>query len=431
MEGPNGDYLLQMDIEGGEYSTLLSCSSDSLRQFRIIVLEVHCIYAWAQKNFFHIVECVFEKLLQQFYVLHNHPNNNDGLISLGGFMAPRTLELTFIRKDRGQMLGFCSQFPHPLDTANVVSPTIEDLKLPQNWFHKANQSDARKLLLSRPQGGWNDILCSVERCWSYAEKNNRELYVDTRQSGIRDDFWKYFSPLEKTGPVKHDLNYQLYDSLDVIPKAIRGRVSSLETDYSMSKGGFVDVVSDELVVFDPAVDYETALLVHEQGWLGGILTSVNLLERLQLTEIAKKDIKKRLKNTPKSHIGIHIRHTDYTTDYQAFIASIKSEVVGKNILICSDNVEVIDYVKNELHASNVFRLSTFQDIAGHRLHYRDLGDGQYASNIETLADLFALALSERIYFANVNEAGGRPSGFSLLAHGLHQRPSTVKRFLSI
>ena len=92
---------------------------------------------------------------------------------------------------------------------------------------------------------------------------------------------------------------------------------------------------------------------------------------------------------------------------------------------------MIDYVKKELHASNVFRLSTFQDNAGRRLHYRDLGGGQYASNIETLADLFALALSENIYFANVNEAGGRPSGFSMLAHGLHQRPDTVKRFLSI
>jgi hypothetical protein len=35
------DFLLQMDIEGGEYLTLLATPQEVLRRFRIIVLEIH------------------------------------------------------------------------------------------------------------------------------------------------------------------------------------------------------------------------------------------------------------------------------------------------------------------------------------------------------------------------------------------------------
>ena len=40
------DFILQMDIEGGEYLTLLTTNIENLKKFRIIVLEVHNVYAW-------------------------------------------------------------------------------------------------------------------------------------------------------------------------------------------------------------------------------------------------------------------------------------------------------------------------------------------------------------------------------------------------
>nr|WP_232780115.1 hypothetical protein [Helicobacter pylori] len=43
------------------------------------------------------------------------------------------IECTFIRKDRVKhILGYCDEFPHPLDADNVVEhPT---LILPRNWY---------------------------------------------------------------------------------------------------------------------------------------------------------------------------------------------------------------------------------------------------------------------------------------------------------
>ena len=126
------DFILQMDIEGGEYLTLIATPEHVLRRFRIAVIEIHDVASWANTIFFNTVEAFFEKLLNNFYVVHNHPNNHGGLLDLNGFLAPQFFEITLIRKDRANVLGYSDEFPHPLD-APCYSPRAE-MKLPNNWF---------------------------------------------------------------------------------------------------------------------------------------------------------------------------------------------------------------------------------------------------------------------------------------------------------
>jgi hypothetical protein len=127
-----GDFILQCDIEGGEYLTLLAAPDEVLSRFRIIVIEVHNVELWASSSFFRIVEAFFEKILAKFWVVHNHPNNHGFTLDLGGFLAPQVFELTLIRKDRTETLGFRRDFPHFLDRACLGSRI--DLALPGNWF---------------------------------------------------------------------------------------------------------------------------------------------------------------------------------------------------------------------------------------------------------------------------------------------------------
>lgn len=127
------DLLLQMDIEGAEYSSILGASEDTLSRFRIILIEIHLVESWGCPVFFdRIVQPFFEKILKKFTVVHNHPNNCCGIVNLGGVLAPRVLELTLLRNDRISFQGFCKNFPHPDDRANLGSLT--DLQLPDNWF---------------------------------------------------------------------------------------------------------------------------------------------------------------------------------------------------------------------------------------------------------------------------------------------------------
>ena len=123
--------LLQMDIEGGEYETLISCPSATLAKFRIMVIEFHQVESWAQSDFYKLVEATFRKLLNTHYVVHNHPNNAMGIVNLNGFHAPRVFELTFIKKSRTALIG-PAIVPHKLDYPNV--DYMPDIQLPIQWL---------------------------------------------------------------------------------------------------------------------------------------------------------------------------------------------------------------------------------------------------------------------------------------------------------
>jgi hypothetical protein len=122
------DFILQMDIEGAEYETLLATPDDVLNRFRIIVLELHNIEMWALPCFFPIAKAFLHKLCAAFHVVHSHPNNWGKSFDVNGFIMPSSLELTFLRKDRSPTFGACDVFPHPQDTP--CNPTLPDWVLP-------------------------------------------------------------------------------------------------------------------------------------------------------------------------------------------------------------------------------------------------------------------------------------------------------------
>jgi hypothetical protein len=128
----NADLILQMDIEGAEWTVLLNVSRGTLRRFRIIVVELHNLERLLDKYAFPIIKAMFDRLLQDFYVVHSHPNNYGGKVRCQSLVIPRALEMTFIRKDRVRSTQFARTFPHPLDAKNHMH--WPDLPLPPSWF---------------------------------------------------------------------------------------------------------------------------------------------------------------------------------------------------------------------------------------------------------------------------------------------------------
>ncbi|MEL6659124.1 MAG: FkbM family methyltransferase [Bacteroidota bacterium] len=129
---PAGDLLLQMDIEGAEYSVLLDCSEETLARFRIIVLEIHDLGAMFGKFGAGVVATLVEKLNRSHLVVHNHANNCCGSETRFGIEVPRVMELTFYRRDRlGASDTSYATLPHPLDADNV--PARPPLQLAKVW----------------------------------------------------------------------------------------------------------------------------------------------------------------------------------------------------------------------------------------------------------------------------------------------------------
>ncbi|MEN2281293.1 FkbM family methyltransferase [Algoriphagus sp. SE2] len=133
------DLILQMDIEGFEYESLISISTSLLNRFRIIVVEFHDLDKLWNPEFFRFASIVFEKLLHNHYCVHLHPNNCYPVFKKDGIEIPPIMEFTFLRKDRVEEFSYSNSFPHALDVDNEVGNHVV---LPRDWIGNSIDSES-------------------------------------------------------------------------------------------------------------------------------------------------------------------------------------------------------------------------------------------------------------------------------------------------
>ncbi|WP_114284834.1 FkbM family methyltransferase [Sulfitobacter sp. DFL-23] len=127
----SGDMILQMDIEGAEFTTLPTVSDTTLSRFRIVVLELHNMGRVFRAGKLAEYEAMMDKLLCHYTVVHTHVNNCAPLVTAAGVNVPPVLELTLLRHDFVKNAQLQTNLPHPLDKPNV--PDREDYTLPSDW----------------------------------------------------------------------------------------------------------------------------------------------------------------------------------------------------------------------------------------------------------------------------------------------------------
>ena len=149
---PAGDLMLQMDIEGFEYESLLGLSMSLQRRFRIIVVEFHDLHHLWNAKYFGLAARVFDKLLSTHHCVHIHPNNTRPSVSIDGYAIPPLMEFTFVRRDRSHGGAYATRFPHPLDRDCSSRPHCA---LPPCWYQQSYRLTQSQLLRS----------CAVRRLW--------------------------------------------------------------------------------------------------------------------------------------------------------------------------------------------------------------------------------------------------------------------------
>uniref|UniRef100_UPI003D0B2CD7 FkbM family methyltransferase n=1 Tax=Roseibium sp. TaxID=1936156 RepID=UPI003D0B2CD7 len=130
----NQDLLLQMDIEGCEYDVLIDTSIETLKRFRVMIIEFHTLQMLFESYTLRLLKPLMEKITREFVVVHIHPNNCKNLVERNGIYVPKVMEVTFLRKDRVLESGHSRElvFPHPLDAKNI--PSNQDVILPEIWW---------------------------------------------------------------------------------------------------------------------------------------------------------------------------------------------------------------------------------------------------------------------------------------------------------
>lgn len=292
-----------------------------------------------------------------------------------------------------------------------------------------------RYVLCRPHGGLNDTLSVINDAWSLAEDTGRTLVVDGRASTFARDLSVWFEPRDPDARAVLHPNRRIRRVLDAgtcHPESLTGRLHTArvveqghETISWLEWRRPVDAETGTplRLDLDQARFLDHDVLLHE--CYGGGSSSINALERLQLTERAARRVHRRLAHVVgREYIGVHIRNTDLQSDYRAFLTSISSDLAGRYVLVCSDDGAVLRDAIDLLPRSRVLTTSApptangrpYQVSDGTRRRRRD------DIAIDALVDLFALAGATDVLAAPVVNRTVSSTGFGLLATELRRRP---------
>ncbi len=281
---------------------------------------------------------------------------------------------------------------------------------------------SERLLLCRPQGGFNDMLCQIERCCQYAEVTSRTVIVDTAYAHsdyFKDNFSRYFTSKQKRLVLSLEGQATDLDAMQVYPTFLQGRVTSYKVHHDSKIDAFCDSTSGLALTFDFTRDHASPLLVHQQAG-GGSLSQWTLL-RLSLDRSLVDQLLARIHTMGGPWIGVHVRNTDYSTDYESLLQDLKKGS-AKRIFLATDSLQVKERFQSEFKNTTVFSFSRRLSADAKPLHeMRDMDDADVlASNSDAILDLLMLALSARLFIQKVapNPFGVTHSGFSKLARTL-------------
>jgi hypothetical protein len=150
------------------------------------------------------------------------------------------------------------------------------------------------------------------------------------------------------------------------------------------------------------------VLVHEQ--CGGGPLSLQALERMKLTPEVAATVSARL-STLGDCVAIHVRNTDFKTDYAAVFAQVAAEVPGGAIVLCTDDWDC-QAAARDFFGERVRMSSNIPRTGGRRLHLNRKLD-RYATNVDAIADLCVLAMARQLFCSR--HASGALSGYAQLA----------------
>jgi hypothetical protein len=282
----------------------------------------------------------------------------------------------------------------------------------------------KKYVLCRPRGGLNDMLCQIQKCWDYSEKYGRILVIDAANSGFLDSFNNYFT---LSSGAKVEVAFDFPEGCDLseascVPNELTSRINEYKAAY-VSGQGYVDQASKVKIAFDLSKDHVEDILIHEQcgGGVNSIKVLANFVLNPSLANLAHNKIK-----CFGSYESIHVRNTDYKTEYESFFDEIEKASLGKNLVLCTDDyacqIYAIKLFKERLTLS-----SNIPNLNGRSLH-RNPDINRLQANYDSIVDLLVLACGSKLHTTNVTV--GHKSGFSKLAANLQERQDIIEQLLS-
>ena len=169
---------------------------------------------------------------------------------------------------------------------------------------------------------------------------------------------------------------------------------------------------------------------------GGGEESIETLSILKLKNEIINKINLKINFMGVDYDAIHIRNTDYKSEYATFLEQVKLKTLGRKIFLCTDNPDVIRVAKETMDQTEIVLIEKYfprskTNSSPTHFQWGLSKEAIHLNNIIMLADLIGMAKSENLFYPNLSENihQAKFSGFSLLAENLKSRPALVDQLM--
>jgi hypothetical protein len=335
-----------------------------------------------------------------------------------------------------------------------------------------------KYVICIPKGcGFNDVLCQINEAYKFSQKSNRTLLIDTRLSGLADSLSNYFDLLIPDQRIKLNLRDEdlfKLNKLTCFPNEFEGKIdwiyhrfaaidskkmdtwryfNSIQNLLKLLFYVFKNVKLNSIslkfkfianylnirkkkicIQFDNIETHPAELIVHHMS--GGGEESIKTLSLLKFKNEIINKINLKINFLGLDYDAIHIRNTDYKSEYITFFEQIKPKTLGRRILLCTDNPEIMFVVKETMGQTEIVFIEKYfprSKTNNSPIHFQWKMSKEtiQLNNVIMLADLIGMAKSKNLYYPNLTENIhlARFSGFSKLAENLKSRPELVDQLM--
>jgi len=340
-----------------------------------------------------------------------------------------------------------------------------------------------RYIICIPRGcGFNDVMCQISEAHEFSIKTKRNLIIDTRLAGIADNLSNYMRLKNISDKIDLELsNSRLMQLNEMVcyPAEIEGQLDFIYHKFLAARlkknstwihsNSFNKLRKYLLYIYEPSIEYlklnrikfiyyvlftrkkifdfklenlvnnTSSVIIYHQS--GGGEKSIDAINLFKLRVEIGLELNSRLKFLSKDYDAIHIRNSDYKTDYAKFLINLKSQVINKRVLLCTDDSSIFPIAKTLLSDFTIETLYNINDAKTLNnkkipLHYQwNLAyDQRKENNIRMLTDLIGLAKAQNLFYTNLNYWNNKPysgiSGFSLLAANLNKNRKVLDDWLN-
>ena len=128
----DGEFILQIDIEGDEYQVLLTIDNETFYRTKYLVIEYHFLTRIFDLKISNLIISALKRVSENFYPIHLNINNTSSILRNSNLNIPHCLEVSYINKKYVKKFEFLRKKNHHLNKSNIKNNNL--LEVPDEFF---------------------------------------------------------------------------------------------------------------------------------------------------------------------------------------------------------------------------------------------------------------------------------------------------------